>query len=249
MHYYQLNIGDYASHTRHLSLMEDLAYRRLLDWYYLHEKPLPNSIESCARKIGMSDFLNDVEMVLLEFFDCLDPEVSDDGGWVNKRADAEIAQFKAKIAQASNAGKASAKRRINASSTDVKQPFNECSTDVQPNINQEPLTIKHKPLTIVERTQTARGSRLPKDFEPNFDFAAEQGIHNPVDEASKFRDYWNSQPGQKGVKTDWHATWRNWCRNAKTGRTSNLNKQEALESRNRAVGQRWADGEIMAGAI
>lgn len=27
-----------------------------------------------------------------------------------------------------------------------------------------------------------------------------------------FRDYWISQPGVKGRKTDWLATWRNWCR-------------------------------------
>jgi len=39
MHYFNFNIGDYASHTRHLSLMEDLAYRRLIDAYYLAEKP------------------------------------------------------------------------------------------------------------------------------------------------------------------------------------------------------------------
>ena len=40
MNYYPFHIGDYASHTRHLTLMEDLAYRRLLDLYYLHERPL-----------------------------------------------------------------------------------------------------------------------------------------------------------------------------------------------------------------
>jgi hypothetical protein len=27
-----------------------------------------------------------------------------------------------------------------------------------------------------------------------------------------FHDYWISCPGSKGVKTDWLATWRNWCR-------------------------------------
>jgi phage terminase Nu1 subunit (DNA packaging protein) len=27
-----------------------------------------------------------------------------------------------------------------------------------------------------------------------------------------FVDYWIAQPGQKGVKTDWDATWRNWMR-------------------------------------
>ncbi len=36
---HQFDIGDYHSHTLHLSEIEDLTYRRLLDWYYLHESP------------------------------------------------------------------------------------------------------------------------------------------------------------------------------------------------------------------
>jgi len=41
--------------------------------------------------------------------------------------------------------------------------------------------------------------------------------HKGVDvktEAERFRDYWIAQPGQKGVKLDWFATWRNWIRRA-----------------------------------
>lgn len=34
-------------------------------------------------------------------------------------------------------------------------------------------------------------------------------------EAAHFADYWRSQPGQKGVKLDWFATWRNWVRNSR----------------------------------
>ena len=30
--------------------------------------------------------------------------------------------------------------------------------------------------------------------------------------AAQFRDYWHAQPGAKGRKADWDATWRNWCR-------------------------------------
>jgi len=30
----------------------------------------------------------------------------------------------------------------------------------------------------------------------------------------EFQDYWLSVSGQKGVKKDWLATWRNWCRKA-----------------------------------
>ena len=31
-------------------------------------------------------------------------------------------------------------------------------------------------------------------------------------EVDRFRDYWTAQPGAKGRKTDWAATWRNWAR-------------------------------------
>jgi uncharacterized protein YdaU (DUF1376 family) len=123
MHYYQLNIGDYLSHTKHLDLMEDLAYRRLLDLYYLHERPLNSGIASVARQIGMRDHENEVKSVLEEFF-----HLSNDG-WINHRADKEIKHFHGKIDQASRAGKASAERRMSARSTDVQ------------------LTNNHKPIT------------------------------------------------------------------------------------------------------
>jgi len=123
MHYYQLNIGDYLSHTKHLDLMEDLAYRRLLDLYYLHERPLNSGIASVARQIGMRDHETEVKTVLEEFF-----HLSDDG-WINHRADKEIKHFHGKIDQASRAGKASAEPRMSGRSTDVQ------------------LTNNHKPIT------------------------------------------------------------------------------------------------------
>jgi uncharacterized protein YdaU (DUF1376 family) len=128
MFYYQFNIGDYATHTRHLSPMEDLAYRRLLDWYYLHEKPIPSSIDQAARVIQLNECLTDVEQVLNEFF------VLSENGWISSRADKEINKFHKKIVQASEAGKASAKAKSNGR-----------STDVQPTNNQEPITNNHKP--------------------------------------------------------------------------------------------------------
>ena len=53
MNYYSFHIGDYASHTRGLTLIEDLAYRRILDLYYLSESPLFGEYDLVARKIGM----------------------------------------------------------------------------------------------------------------------------------------------------------------------------------------------------
>jgi uncharacterized protein YdaU (DUF1376 family) len=128
MHYYQWNIGDYVSHTRHLSPIEDIAYRRLLDAYYLSERPLNSGVTVVARQIGLRDYEQEVAIVLDEFF-----KLTEDG-WISSRADKEIAHFHSKIEQASRAGKASAERRSNAR-----------STDVQPTNNHKPITNNHKP--------------------------------------------------------------------------------------------------------
>ena len=116
MHYYQFNIGDYMSHTRNLSLLEDLAYRRLLDEYYLHERPLNSGVSSVARQVGMREHEEVVGYILGMFFVLK----SDEDGWTNARCDREIAQFREKITNASKAGKASAQQRINARSTPVQ---------------------------------------------------------------------------------------------------------------------------------
>jgi hypothetical protein len=65
----------------------------------------------------------------------------------------------------------------------------------------------------------ARGARLAPDWSPDPEgiaFAEQQGLRNGRAQAEleRFRDYWTAQPGQKGVKADWPATWRNWCRKA-----------------------------------
>ena len=199
MHYYQFNIGDYASHTRHLTDLEDLAYRRLLDAYYLQERPLNVGVTSVARQINMRHHEEAVKAVLEEFF-----ELTDDG-WVHHRANREIEHYRGKVEQARNAGKASAQRRINAR-----------STDVQPTNNQEPITIVETP-----KPKQSRGTRLPADWTASDSHIAfcrkYRSDLDPMAVADRFRDFWIAQPGAKGVKLDWDATWRNWVRNEKAG--------------------------------
>jgi len=138
VHYYQFNIGDYASHTRNLSLLEDLAYRKLLDEYYLHERPLNGCITDVARQIGMKDYQAEVAFVLKSFF------TNKEDAWINKRADREIMHYASKLDQASRAGKASAEVRRNGR-----------STDVQLTNNQQPITNNHKTLTSTSKTIVA----------------------------------------------------------------------------------------------
>jgi uncharacterized protein YdaU (DUF1376 family) len=105
MHYYQFNIGDYSSHTKHLSPIEDICYRRLLDFYYLHEQPIPNDLPKITRLLCLNkEHLIDVEQVLNEFFKLTN------NGWINERADKEIQQYQSyKIAGAVGAAKRWAK--------------------------------------------------------------------------------------------------------------------------------------------
>jgi uncharacterized protein YdaU (DUF1376 family) len=137
LHYYTFNIGDYASHTKGLNLLEDLAYRRLLDEYYLAERPLNGCSTTVARMIGMRGHEAEVDYVLRSFF-----TQDEEGCWTNHRADREIQHFKLKSEKASQAGKASAERRLNGRSTDVEQTLNER----QLTNNQEPITNNHKPV-------------------------------------------------------------------------------------------------------
>ncbi len=64
----------------------------------------------------------------------------------------------------------------------------------------------------------SRGARIPDDFQPRQeDLDAMRGECPQVDldaETRIFRDYWVAVPGAKGVKKNWHATWRNWIRRA-----------------------------------
>lgn len=87
MNYYPFHVGDYTTHTAHLDPIEDLAYRRMLDMYYLREEPLPASVPDVARLIRLRDHEQQVESVLSEFFH-LSPD-----GWRQGRCDAEIGKM------------------------------------------------------------------------------------------------------------------------------------------------------------
>ena len=161
--------------------MEDLAYRRLLDEYYLSERPLNSGVASVARQIGMREHEKEVEFVLTCFFSLTEK------GWIHTRADKEIEHFHSKIEQASKAGRASAERRLNGRST-VR------STDVQPTNNQQPITnnqIKEKvavapvvlPDWIPLETWNAYLAMRKKIKKPPTDYA----IKLLVDKLTKFK--------------------------------------------------------------
>jgi len=202
MHFYQFHIGDYKSHTHHLSLIEDLAFRRLLDHYYLHEAPIKQ--RDIARQIGMKDNEQEVLTVLNEFF------ISTDQGFINPRADEEIAKYR-KFSE--DGKKGAAKRWHKGSNGEAYSP--PIATPIATN-NQEPITNNHS-IDESPTKQRTKGSRLSTDFELPDSWTefcqTERPDLNPKKVFDSFKDYWVAKAGASGVKLDWQATWRNWVRN------------------------------------
>jgi len=94
--------------------------------------------------------------------------------------------------------------------------------DSDPNLSVEPIpTVAIAPVGKARKPAdvSSRGTRLPADWKPDAELMLWARTERPdVDcemEAEAFADYWRSQPGQKGSKLDWPATFRNWIRRAK----------------------------------
>lgn len=86
MNYYKHHIGDYLKDTAHLTMVEDGAYRRLLDIYYTQEAPIPPERKSAYRlaRARTKDEQEAVDTILQEYF------TEQANGWHHNRCDREI---------------------------------------------------------------------------------------------------------------------------------------------------------------
>lgn len=134
MNYYPFHIGDYMSHTAHLEPMEDLAYRRMIDLYFIREACLPSDVAEVAKLIRLRGEVDVVASVLREFFvETLD-------GWANQRCEYEIGEAKSKRMKAKQSAE---KRWESDGSTGDKKPSMRSHSDGNaPNPNPNPNTKK-----------------------------------------------------------------------------------------------------------
>jgi len=132
--WYKFHLGDYITHTTHLSDAEDLAYRRLLDLYYMSESEIPLNTELVARKIRLD--LDITESVLGEFFE------KTETGYFNNRCDAEIAKYQAQVANNRQLGKRGGRPKKT-----------ESVTEPEPKVN--PKKIQNKNINTLSQATTA----------------------------------------------------------------------------------------------
>ena len=155
MHYYQFNIGDYAIHTRHLSPLEDIAYRRLLDLAYTTEQPITKDVRHIARVINLREHQQEITDILCEFWEEVDE------GWINSRVLKEIEKTGGKSDKAKQSAKmrwdavreAKAMREgcesnANASNNNANAIKNDATQDPRPKThNPRPKTHNPRPKT------------------------------------------------------------------------------------------------------
>jgi len=231
MNYYEHHLGDYLRDTAHLSMLEDCAYRRLLDAYYARERALPADVRECCKlaRASTKQERDAVAYVLREFF------VLQDDAYHQSRADKEIARFQDKQRKA----RASADARWSQYERNADGMRTHSEGNAPRARPQSPDTN-----TPSLRSGGARASRLPADWEPN---DADWGMacialhtEGAKRELAKFRDYWAAKAGAGGSKADWGATWRNWVRKAgeyaQSGRTGE--RLSAVE-RVKRDGEEW----------
>lgn len=183
MNFYPFHIGDYLCHTRHLSIIEDIAYRRMLDVYYTHERPLRGPAAAIARAIGMGEYVAAVELILREFF------VESESGFRNLRADSELAAYHEKITKRVKAGRASgrARRRIG---THDEHMSNTCSTHVEHTGTGTGSLSDAAQGEVQERVEKAPRRVRASMRRGEFDF-------------EKFWDYYGHRVGKKKAAEAW----------------------------------------------
>jgi uncharacterized protein YdaU (DUF1376 family) len=138
--YYRFYPGDYIRDTIHLGWLEDCAYRRLIDLYQIHSRPIRNDRAYIMRAVRANEpeQQSAVDTILSEYF-----ELRSDG-WHQKKCDTEIAFRVDAVNHAKKAAEARWKKKRNKNNEDVDARAlpEQCPGYANQNQNQ----IKTKPL-------------------------------------------------------------------------------------------------------
>jgi uncharacterized protein YdaU (DUF1376 family) len=234
MHYFKMNIGDYAKKTGRLSMTEHGAFTLLLHACYDRER-FPTEAEAIEWAWARSEEeIAAVKFVLARFF------TLEDGVYVQKRVQEEVEAYQRMAAKNAEIATTREKNKTNRERS-VHEPLTSGHQDSTPlvkplTINQETNNHINPPTPLTGETIKARrvrGTRLPDDW--GLDDEHESGIAEDVRTVarelksdlgsdwttatlryhlSEFRNHFQASSKANALKSDWLAAWRNWCSRA-----------------------------------
>lgn len=231
--YMKLYVADYLGDTHHLGALEHGAYLLLLMSMWRAGGSLPSADANLAKLARCTpDEWAQIRDVVLPFFQRRGGRIT------HKRLLAEKAKYDSTSERRSEAGKKGGRKKANENSASVEPIAINQESNCRHNQNQNQNHIEEitsissvvgdtsptdglfsdpQPMPAAPKAKRT-GTRLPDDWAPGDHEVVWAGTELDFDQrdvkriTEAFRDYWRAQPGQRGVKADWSATWRNWMR-------------------------------------
>ena len=142
LNYYSFHIGDYRRDTTHLSMLEHGAYRQLLDWLYLEEKPIPLDMEIVFRKLRATteEEQKAIITVLNEFF------LKNKKGFSKNKCISQINNYKKRCEHNKKVGKLGGRPVSEITQTKPTGLLKKTQIVSKNNPNHKPITNNHKPI-------------------------------------------------------------------------------------------------------
>ncbi len=236
MHYYKRNIGDYAKKCGRLSMLQHGAYTLLIDACYDREQfpTLEQALEWTWASTEAE--IEAVKFVLARFF-----TLDADGQYVQHRILAELLDYHEK----SNINKRIAEQR--ETNRRMKSTNRAPVVDEAPP-NQEPITNNHKTRTKNQepKIEPSGSTPLPPGLDTEawsrwIDYRKRIGKPlKPISIPAAQKALAGHGANQSGVVEQSIVNgWQGLFELKQNGRAGQPNKQEALEARNRAIGEEW----------
>jgi len=164
VNHYPRHLGDYIRDTVGLTMLEDGAYTRLLDQYYVREAPLPADKEMLyriARATSKAE-RQAVDSILLQFF------TDGPDGWRQKRADMELQAQSERSASARESAKRKwEKHHANAHANAMRTHIPTHNEGICEPPAESMLASSHRTTSKEESKSTAMSSSAEKP--PNVD--------------------------------------------------------------------------------
>lgn len=194
----------YLADTRHLSTVEHGAYLLLLmEAWRRPSCSLPADDKFLSRLAGVSmpEWL-DMKDTILAFW-----KLNERTQTITQKRLTKERQFLDKKRDENRVKALSRWKKTKSSDADaMPEAMPEACRDDAPTPTPTP-TKKKAP------SSPKKGSRLPDDFKPDQAWVKGRSILSREQlqrEFEKFKNYWQSESGQKASKLDWEKAWRNW---------------------------------------
>jgi uncharacterized protein YdaU (DUF1376 family) len=252
--FFRFFVDDWRAGTMGLTLEQKGFYIDLLCLMWDRQGGLPNDPAWIARNLGMRP--QPVKRLLSSLFDAGKLKIKDDL-IVNGRLLRELWERKKLSERQSKRGKVSAATRAklprNSDKTPKKLPENhpvsppdivadQALNRTTPDPDPDPEKKEETPIGVSGARKRAKpkklDTRLPSDWVlpdewrewAEINFAPDRAA--VLAEAERFRDYWLAAAGSKGLKRDWFATWRTWCRPKAWGTPATVVRRPQQETEN-----------------